>query len=85
MLQGASPYAYNGTKCQVNVSPENKMFLSILNSNANVNALGLMLSRLVKKNIQLEFVSEEVQSGKESEEEQIKDFFKDYTNVLEIK
>jgi DNA polymerase-3 subunit gamma/tau len=85
MLQGALPYSYNGTKCQVNVSPENKMFLSILNSNANVNALGLMLSRLIKKNIQLEFVSEEIQSKKESEEEQIKDFFKDYTNVLEIK
>lgn len=85
MLQGALPYSYNGTKCLVNVSPENKMFLSILNSNANVNALGLMLSRLVKKNIQLEFVSEEVQTDKGNEEELIKDFFKDYTNVLEIK
>ncbi|OJV62923.1 MAG: hypothetical protein BGO41_09465 [Clostridiales bacterium 38-18] len=85
MLQGALPYSYNGTKCLVNVSPENKMFLSILNSNANVSALGMMLSRLVKKNIQLEFVSEEVQTNKDSEEEQIKDFFKDYTNVLEIK
>ncbi len=85
MLQGALPYSYNGTKCLVNVSPENKMFLSILNSNANVSALGMMLSRLVKKNIQLEFVSEEVHTNKDSEEEQIKDFFKDYTNVLEIK
>lgn len=85
MLQGAFPEKFNGTKCTVSVSQENKMFLTILNSATNLDYLNALISKLVKKIIVLEFEASEISEDAINKEERIKNFFKDFNNVLEIK
>lgn len=85
MLQGAFPEKFNGTKCIVSVSQENKMFLSILNNATNMEYLNALISKLVKKLITLEFEASEISEDSINKEERIKNFFKDFNNVLEIK
>lgn len=85
MLRGAFPENFNGSKCTVSVSQENKMFLSILNNTTNVEYLSSVISKLVKKMITLEFEASEVSEDSIDKEERIKNFFKDFNNVLEIK
>ncbi|GAB6107481.1 DNA polymerase III subunit gamma/tau [Fusibacter bizertensis] len=85
MLQGAFPEKFNGTKCTVSVSQENKMFLTILNNATNADYLNALISRLVKKMIVLEFEASEISEDAINKEERIKNFFKDFNNVLEIK
>lgn len=85
-LEGSRPIALKGTKCLVALKPENKMFVNLLMGASNAEYINHNISRLVKKNISLEYVINDVEEPTHDDTTaQIMDFFKDYKDVLNIK
>jgi DNA polymerase-3 subunit gamma/tau len=93
LLHGSQPVKLNHNRCLVSLLPESKMFMSMLGTPANAEYLNAKISSLVKKLLVLEYDiiessqdtaqdSEQVSNDKEA---QIKNYFKDFKNVLEIK
>lgn len=90
ILMGSEPMELKGNRCLIGVASENKMFVTMLTNPSNSEYLNGLISRLLKKNITLDFsirTNEEADNNQSesSEEAQIMDYFKDYKDVLEIK
>jgi DNA polymerase-3 subunit gamma/tau len=85
LLQGSKPIKFQGNRCMIGLLPESKIFTGMLNTASNSEYLNNLLSRLVKKQIVLEYDVLESEDDGDDKTSQIKDFFKDYKNVLEIK
>ena len=85
LLQGSQPVKLNHNKCLVSLLPESKMFMSMLGNAANAEYLNAKISSLVKKLLMLEYDIIESSQDTNDKEAQIKNYFKDFNNVLEIK
>lgn len=93
LLQGSQPIRLNHNRCLVSLLPESKMFMSMLGTPANAEYLNAKISSLVKKLLVLEYdIIESSQDSSQNstqdsndKEAQIKNYFKDFKNVLEIK
>ncbi len=93
LLQGSQPVKLNHNRCLISLLPESKMFMSMLGTPANAEYLNSKISSLVKKLLVLEY--DIIESSQDStqdstqdsndKEAQIKNYFKDFKNVLEIK
>lgn len=85
-LEGSKPVQVTEHKCTVGLTPNNKLFIGVLNNPSNSQSLNALFSRCIKKNIALEYtVNEKSEKPKMSESEQVLDYFKAYKDVLEIK
>lgn len=89
LLQGSQPVKLNHNRCLVSLMPESKMFMSMLGTPANAEYLNAKISSLVKKILVLEYdiieSSQDSTQDSNDKEAQIKNYFKDFKNVLEIK
>lgn len=85
VLSGSKPIKFNGNRCTVALLPDSKLFTGMLSTASNSDFLNNVISKLLKKVIVLEFEVIEAEDDLLDKESQIKDFFKDYKNVLEIK
>lgn len=85
LLAGSRPIKFSGNRCTVALQPESKLFTGMLSTTSNSEYLNLVISKLVKKVILLEFDVVEPEDDLIDKESQIKDYFKEYKNVLEIK
>lgn len=85
VLQGSKPIKLNNNRCLVLLLPESKMLMPLLGSATNAEYLNSKISSLVKKLLVLEY--DIIDSSQETvdKEAQIKNYFKDFKNVLEIK
>lgn len=84
-LQGSKPYKLSHNKCIVSLHPANKLFKSILSNPTNSDYLNKLMTRMIKKIMTLEFDVIEQEDTCDDKEEQIRNFFKEYNDVLEIK
>lgn len=84
-LQGSKPYKLSHNKCIVSLHPANKLFKSILSNPTNSDYLNKLMTRMIKKIMTLEFDVIEQEDTRDDKEEQIRNFFKEYNDVLEIK
>lgn len=84
-LQGSKPYKLSHNKCIVALHPANKLFKSILSNPTNSDYLNKLMTRMIKKIITLEFDVIDQEDTRDDKEEQIRNFFKEYNDVLEIK
>ena len=85
LLQGSTPIKLTHNRCSVALLPESKLFTPMLNNTANSEYLNTQISKLVKKLIVLEYDIIESSQETVDKEAQIKNYFKDFNNVLEIK
>lgn len=85
LLQGSAPIKLTHNRCSVALLPESKLFTPMLNNTANSEYLNTQISKLVKKLIVLEYDIIESSQETVDKEAQIKNYFKDFNNVLEIK
>jgi len=85
VLQGSKPVKLNHNKCLVELLPESKMLMPLLNTPANAEYLNAKISSLVKKLLVLEYDIIESSQEITDKEAQIKSYFKEFKNVLEIK
>lgn len=84
-LQGSKPNKLSHNKCIVALHPANKLFKSILSNPTNSDYLNKLMTRMIKKIITLEFDVIDQEDTRDDKEEQIRNFFKEYNDVLEIK
>jgi len=97
LLQGSQPVKLNHNRCLISLLPESKMFMSMLGTPANAEYLNSKISSLVKKLLVLEYdiiessqdltqnATQDSTQDSNDKEAQIKNYFKDFKNVLEIK
>lgn len=85
LLTGSHPIRFSGNRCTIALLPESKLFTGMLSTASNSEYLNSVISKLVKKVILLEFEVVEPEDDLMDKESQIKDYFKEYKNVLEIK
>lgn len=84
-LQGSKPYKLMQNKCIIALHPANKLFKSILSNPTNSDYLNKLMTRMIKKIITLEFDVIDQEDTLDEKETQIRNFFKEYNDVLEIK
>lgn len=84
-LQGSKPYKLMQNKCIVALHPANKLFKSILANPTNSDYLNKLMTRMIKKVLSLEFDVIDQDDSSDDKEAQIRNFFKEYNDVLEIK
>lgn len=85
-LEGSKPVQVTEHKCTVGLTPNNKLFIGVLNNPSNSQSLNTLFSQCIKKNIALEYtVNDSTEKPKMSESDQVLDYFKAYKDVLEIK
>ena len=86
VFENASPLTLSGNRITIGIAPEDKLFINIVQNTANLKYLETLMSKLLKKMISLQFeIKEEEHKEALNPEEQVKDYFKDYKDVLEIK
>ena len=86
VLHGSRPSEVNNNRIKVVILPDSKMFMNLLSNPGNSEYLNGLISRLIKKILVLEYdVLELVEDDLLDKEAQIKNYFKAYQNVLEIK
>lgn len=86
VLHGSRPAEINNNRVKVVILPDSKMFMNLLSNPGNSEYLNGLISRLVKKLLVLEYdVLELIEDDVLDKEAQIKNYFKAYQNVLEIK
>jgi len=85
LLHGSRPVKLTHNRCLVSLLPESKMFTPMLNNTANSEYLNTQISKLIKKLIVLEYDIIESNQDNIDKEAQIKNYFKDFNDVLEIK
>jgi len=88
-LSGAVPVEITGDKINVLLTKENKLFVGLLMSQQNLAYMVALMKRLLKQTVTLHFEAAEDkrdhQDITQNNESQVKDFFKDFGNILEIK
>lgn len=86
VLHGSRPSEIHNNRIKVVILPDSKMFMNLLSNPGNSEYLNGLISRLVKKLLVLEYdVLELIEDDVLDKEAQIKNYFKAYQNVLEIK
>ncbi|GAU75770.1 DNA polymerase III subunit gamma/tau [Fusibacter sp. 3D3] len=86
VFENATPLTLNGNRITIGIAPEDKLFINIVQNAVNLRYLEALMSRLLKKLISLQFeIKEEEHKEALDPEEQVKDYFRDYKDVLEIK
>lgn len=85
VIHDSKPVKLSNDRCVISLTPESKMFTAMLSNPSNAAYMNQLISSLVKHNIQLEFEVTEDQLKENDKEAQIKNFFKDFEDVLEIK
>lgn len=86
VFENATPLTLSGNRITIGIAPEDKLFINIVQNAVNLKYLETLMSRLLKKIISLQFeIKEEEHKEALNPEEQVKDYFKDYKDVLEIK
>lgn len=86
VLHGSRPSEIQNNRVKVVILPDSKMFMNLLSNPINSEYLNGLISRLVKKMLVLEYeVLELLEDDVLDKEAQIKNYFKAYENVLEIK
>lgn len=86
VFEDATPLTLNGNRITIGIAPVNKLFMNIVQNASNLKYLENLMSRLLKKLVALQFeIKEEAYKEAQNPEEQVKDYFKDYKDVLEIK
>ena len=85
LVHGSQPLGLSGDRCLVGLNPESKLFTGLLNTPSNCQYLNSTISNLVKKLIVLEFNVLDSDGDTLDKEAQIKNYFKDFKDVLEIK
>lgn len=84
-LHASKPIKLNQSKCMVALHPANKLFKSILSNPSNSEFLNKLITKMMKKIITLEFDVYDQEDSPADKEEQIRNYFKEYNDVLEIK
>lgn len=84
LLKGSIPIKFQGNRCMIALLPDSKLFTGMLSTASNSEYLNNLISKLVKKLIVLEYEVVENEDDSDDKASQIKDFFKDYKNILEI-
>lgn len=85
LIHGSQPLGLSGNRCLVGLNPESKLFTGLLNTPSNCEYLNNTISKLVKKITILEFNVIDGDENSIDKEAQIKNYFKDFKDVLEIK
>lgn len=85
VIHDSIPIKFSNDRCVVALTPESKMFTAMLSNPSNATYMNQTISSLVKHNIQLEFEVAEEHIKENDKEAQIKKYFKDFEDVLEIK
>ncbi|MCA0384958.1 MAG: DNA polymerase III subunit gamma/tau [Firmicutes bacterium] len=85
VIHDSIPIKFSNDRCVVALTPDSKMFTAMLSNPSNATYMNQTISSLVKHNIQLEFEVAEEHIKENDKEAQIKKYFKDFEDVLEIK
>lgn len=85
LLQGSQPVKLTHNRCLVSLLPESRMFMPMLGNTANAEYLNAKISSLLKKILVLEYDIIDSSQETSDKEAQIKNYFKEFNNVLEIK
>lgn len=86
VLHGSRPSEIHNNRIKVVILPDSKMFMSLLSNPGNSEYLNGLISKLAKKLLVLEYEALELKEDDTLDKEaQIKKYFKEYQNVLEIK
>jgi DNA polymerase-3 subunit gamma/tau len=88
-LTGAVPVEVVGDKINVLLTKDNKLFVGLLMSQNNLAYMVTLMESLLKQKVTLHFEAAEdkIDHGEltQNNETQVKDFFKEFGNILEIK
>ncbi|MBF4695455.1 DNA polymerase III subunit gamma/tau [Fusibacter ferrireducens] len=86
VFENATPLTLSGNRVTIGIASEDKLFINIVQNAANLKYLESLMSRLLKKLVSLHFeIKEEEHKKALNPEDQVRDYFKDYKDVLEIK
>jgi len=82
-LEGSEPVFVDNNCVTVYLKPEQQLFIALLTSPQNLKYLTILLSDLAGASLKLKF---DIKAKEETDNEaQLKDFFKDFDDILEIK
>ncbi len=86
VFDNAVPLTISGNRITIGIAPENKLFMAMIQNPVNVKYLEHLMAKLVKKMVSVQFeIMEDTKKEAQDPESQVRDYFKEYKDVLEIK